>query len=146
MAYTRVGLLDPTEADPAWYDWQVNYSEEDGFGRERSIQRTATTDGVGVVRQQGDTGPIVISVMGTIFHKAQHERFIRFFNRSANTTFIFRDFEGEEFEVMMTAYRPVRKRTLRNPRDPSIPLHYYTYSMSMEVVRVISGSWLGAAL
>jgi hypothetical protein len=143
MAYGRVRLTDLAPGGLGDYSWPANYSEEGEFGRRRNYERTASTSGVGVVRQQGDDGPVVISVTGTILEKDQHSFFCAFMKIGKLRTLIFTDFEGHQYEVLMTAYLPTRQRAARNPRDPSILLHYYKYQMEMEAVRVLSGPWAG---
>lgn len=138
MARNR--FTDPLSA--AVYDWPINHSEEESFGRARNIEHTAPTSGNGLVRQQGDDPPMTIRLSGTIFHKAQHDAFIGWFALSRTQTIYFKDFTGDEFEVQITAFQPVRKRTLRNPRDfANAPLWYWTYSIEMEIVRFITSAW-----
>lgn len=139
--YTRVALADVAPGGLGFYQWPLNYDEEGEFGRRRNYDRSASTSGVGVVRQQGDDGPIVITISGVILQADQHTYFCAFMKTGKLRTLIFTDFEGFQYEVLMTAYLPTRVRVGRNPRDPSIPYHYYKYSMEMEAVRVISGPW-----
>lgn len=142
MAYGRCQLVDPAPGGAGVYAWETNYDTEDSFGSRRNVQRTATTNGVNVVRQQGDDEPIVIKVQGVILRKNQHQRFIDMFVAGKSRTLHFIDFEGHEYEVLLLAYLPTRQRTSRNPADPTILLHYYKYTMEMEVTRVISGPWV----
>lgn len=143
MPYTRVKFIDPAPGGLGVYSWPVNYTEEEEFGRARNIERTATTNLMGGVKQQGDEGPMVHRVTGTILHAGQHQAFINFYNVCHHHTVVYEDFEGHQYEVLITAYKPTRQRTLRNPRDPSIDKHFYRYTVEMEVVRVISGPWIG---
>lgn len=144
MAYGRCKLIDPSPGGLGTYDWQVNYNEEGEFGRARNLDVTTTTNGAVMIVQQGEDDPLKISVQGTILHANQHNEFVGYFKKSKLQSLIFQDFEGHQYEVMLESYKPKRLRTIRNPRDPSIPLHYYTYSMDMLVLRVISGPWVGA--
>lgn len=131
-------------ANGAFYDWQVNHSDEGSFGKTRQITESANTANTGLVKQQGDSTPLKMKLTGTIFHKAQHEQFIDWFQLGETQTVIFKDFTGDEYEVLLTQYDAVRKRTVRNPRDAAnAPLWYWTYEMEMEVIRVISGVWAG---
>lgn len=141
LHYTRVQLNDVAPGGLGLYPWPINYQEEGEFGRRRNYDRSASTSGVGVVRQQGDDGPLIINVTGVILKADQHAYFAAFMKVGKLRTLIFTDFEGHQYEVLMTAYLPTRVRTSRNPQDPNILYHYYKYSMEMEVVRVISGPW-----
>jgi len=141
LDYQRVNLMDVAPGGLGTYEWAIGYTEEGEFGRRRNYDRSASTSGVGVVRQQGDDGPIIINVQGTILQADQHAYFCAFMKVGKLRTLIFTDFEGHQYEVLLTAYLPTRKRTSRNPRDPNILYHYYAYSMEMEAVRVLSGPW-----
>jgi hypothetical protein len=129
-----------TAADGTSYAWPINHDAEDAFGKTRNLEHTALLKGSGLVIQQGDDGPLTIKVSGAILHKAQVQAFDAWFERCRTETIHFTDFAGDSYEVMITSFTPTRQRTLRNPRDPSIPLHYYKYNLEMEVIQVLSGS------
>lgn len=146
MAYTRVKLIDPSfglVGNLGTYDWEVNYNSESEFGAQRNVDSFQNTSGTGFIIQQGDDQPIAISVSGKFFTKAQHQKFVAFYKRSQFQTMVFEDFEGAQYEVMITAYKPQRVRTQRNPRgnNEDNRLHYYEYTMEMLVLNVISGDW-----
>lgn len=142
MAYSRNRFVDPAGVYPA-YNWPVNHSEEEAFGRTHNVEQTATTNNLGLVRQQGPDDPLALKLSGTIFHEAQHGQFIGWWALSSQHSIYFYDFTGAGYEVTITSYLPTRKATLRNPRDRSIPLHYYSYTMEMDILRVLSGPWAG---
>lgn len=144
MAYGRNQFIDPRGVVPT-YAWQVNHDTEDQFGRERQVTTSAPTGNVGLVRQQGEDSPLVISLSGSILHAAQHAAMRRYFDLSRGQTVIFTDFAGDSYEVLVTSFKPTRQRTIRNPRDSSIELHYWHYTLDMQVIRVISGPWAGTA-
>jgi hypothetical protein len=121
------------------YQWLINHTEEEEFGRRRNIDHSAPTSGIGHIRQQGDDEAMVLSLTGHILHRSQYVEMFKWFDRSRKETIQFRDFDMQEFEVIITSFRPVRKRTLRNPRDTSIPHHYWDYSMEMEVITFLDG-------
>lgn len=128
----------------SFYDWQVNHSEEQEFGKRRSIDHGALTDTVGVVRQQADDSPLILQLKGTIFHKAQFEQFKSWFALSRTQTIYYRDFAGDEYEVIITAFLPVRERTIKNPRDfAHAPYWFWKYDLEMEVITIRAGSWAG---
>lgn len=136
MAYVRDRFIDPTGV-LATYDWQVNHSDEEDSEFRRNLERTSTTSGVGFVRQQGEDSPILIRWTGTALHKNQMATMIDYYNACKTRTIHLRDFEGYKYEVIVTDLNYKRVRTLRNPRDPSIPLHYYTYSINFEVINFL---------
>lgn len=146
MSYVRNRFYDPATGQS--YDWHINHSDEDQHGKQRNIEHTGITGGftggsIGLVRQQGAASPTLLSYSGTIFHAAQYAAMWDYFQRCESRSIHFRDFEGHEYEVQIVAFEPKRQRTLKNPRDSSIPLHYWTYSIRMEVLRVISGPLTG---
>lgn len=134
-------------SDGTAYDWQINHDEEEVFGKRRTIEHTASVAGFGVARQQGEDAPAAIRLSGKILHQAQVTQFDYWMARCRYETVHFRDFAGDEYEVVITAFEPKRVRTIANPRDrANAPLWYWTYTMEMEVIRVISGSrtWVNA--
>lgn len=140
MARNR--LTNP--ANGQFYDWQINHSEEGAFGKTRQISESANTANTGLIKQQGDATPLQMKLTGTILHKKQHQEFTKFWQLCETQTVIFKDFAGEEYEVIITNYNPVRRRTVKNPRDfANAPLWYWTYELEFEVIRVISGVWQG---
>lgn len=140
MARNR--FTDPATNDT--YDWQINHSEEESFGKTRNIEHTAPTSGTGLVKQQSDDGPLVIKVKGVMLHKAQVQEFINWWKVTHSRTIYFKDFTGDEYEVLITSFLPLRKRTIRNPRDfANAPLWYWEYELEMEVITVRSGLWVG---
>lgn len=142
MTVVRNRFTDPLTA--SYYDWQVNHSTENAFGKARQITESANTANTGLIKQQGDSAPLKIKVSGTILHKKQLEEFIRFWQLCESQTIHFRDFTEDEYEVIITDFQPVRKRTVKNPRDfANAPLWYWTYDLEMEVIRVIKGVWAG---
>jgi hypothetical protein len=139
MAYGRDTFLDPTTGET--YPWPVNHSEESTFGKTRQINSGANTGNTGLTIQQGDDEPMILELTGTIVHKSQHDQFVRWFAISRGHTIHFIDFTGDRYEVLITAFLPQRQRTIGNPRDRSIRLHYWTYTLRMQVVTFVSGAW-----
>lgn len=144
MAYGRNTFIDPAGVR-ADYAWQVNHSEESEQGRERQATNTPTTDGTGRVVQQGDEGPLILEYTGTILHQAQFDEMRAWYDLSRQRTLYFRDFAGDEYEVLILTFKPLRHRTIANPRDSSINLHYWTYTLRMQVINVRAGVWLGTS-
>lgn len=144
MPYGRNKFIDPAGLRPT-YSWAVNHAEEDQLGRERQITNTPTTGGVARVIQQGDEAPLVLGLSGSILHADQFRELREWFDLSRTQTIHFEDFAGDKYEVVITSFQPTRQRTALNPRDPSIPLHWWKYELRMQVVNVLAGSWLGTA-
>jgi len=67
------------------------------------------------------------------------------FNALGRTQTIYlTDFSGAQYEVLITDFTPVRKRVVRNVHDPvNAPTWIWTYSITMDVVTIISGYLLG---
>lgn len=128
------------------YDWLVNHSDEGETGKTRNITRTANTGVVGLVKQQGDDGPYILKLSGTILHRSQLQQMWAWYALCRTQTIYFYDFDGQGFEVQITSFMPTRHRTLRNPRDPSAPLHYWTYNIEMEVYRFLNGDLVAAGV
>lgn len=142
MARVAWRLTNPSNG--AFYDFQVNPSEEQEFGKSRSIEHSAPTSGLGLVRQQGDPSPLVLKASGTILHEAQLTALAGWFQLSEDQTIYLRDHALDSYEGLLTVFRPMRKRTLRNPRDfANAPLWYWSYNLEFEVVRILSGPWVG---
>lgn len=133
MTYVRNRFTDPANV-VAQYVWAINHKEEDGAAFQRQLERTTTTDGVGFVRQQGSASPQIRRYKGTILAQAQYDAMKSYYDLCETQTIYFRDFQDGEFEVLITLFNPVRKYTIQNPRDPSIPFHYWTYDIEMEVI------------
>lgn len=127
-------------ADGSHYDWPVNHSEEEPTGKTRSITRAANTGNVGAVRQQGDDGATVLSYTGTINTRAQLQQFWAWYVLSRTQTIYFTDYDGQEYEVQITGFQPKRVRKLTSvSRDAGMPHHYYTYTITMEVLGFLAG-------
>lgn len=129
----REQFRDPLGALPT-YQWAVNHSEESANEQTRNIEDTANTAGTGYVRQQGTSSPEIRRWSGTILTKAQHDAMQDYYAACSSRTIFLTDFTGEEREVVITGFNVTRKPTLRNPRDASIPFHYWTYELTMEVI------------
>jgi hypothetical protein len=126
------------------YDWPINHSEEEEAGQEKNIEHGGTTNRVGLVRQQGDPAPYVLRYSGTILNTAQFQAMTWWTSLTNYQSIHFRDFDDNLYEVIITQFKPTRHRTLRNPRDQaSAPLHFWRYTIEMEVLRFISGDLVG---
>lgn len=138
----RNRFTDPNTG--SFYDWQINHTSESSFGKARQVTESANTANTGLIKQQGDASPLKLKFQGTIMHKHQKDEFERFWELCESQTIIFKDFAGNEYEVLITVFDPTRHATVRNEKDPAnAPLWYWTYEIEMEVVRIIKGDWEG---
>jgi hypothetical protein len=137
--YQRDTFYDPATGET--YAWHINHSTESQFGKRRNVQTSSPTGYSGLVMQQSDDEPMVMELSGTILHSVQHDRMIHWFALCASRTIYFTDFTGAPYEVVILEYNPLRLPTLRNPRDASIPLHYWTYTLRMHVVAFLAPPW-----
>lgn len=137
----RNKFIDPA-GNRTTYNWSINHSEEDEFGKVRNIEHAANTANTGLVKQQSDDSPMLIRVRGVVLHKAQIEEMIAWWDLSETQTIYFEDFTEDSYEVIITAFRPTRHRTIKNPRDyANAPYWFWRYEMEMEVVRFIDSIW-----
>ena len=120
------------------YVWRVNHDEEQEFGKARTVDRAGRSGNVGLVRQQADDAPLTMTLSGKIVHRDQYTMMWALFQLCASQTVYFVDFDDQQYEVLITDFRPVRLRG-KTSRDPSVPKHYWTYTIAMDVIRVISG-------
>lgn len=129
-------------SDDAEYLWPINHLQEEEGGTTTSVARSAPTSGIGVVRQQGEETPLKFTFQGTILDPAQHEAFVEWRERCRTHTVQFRDFAGEEYEVLITSYRPRREWVAHNPRGGTTARnHIWRYTLEMDVIQVLSGAW-----
>lgn len=131
-------FIDPTGAVPS-YPWDVNHDAEEGFGKTRNVEHTANTGLTGLVRQQGASDPMLAKLSGSILKKSQYDQFWLWWTLCEAHTIHFQDFAGVVYEVVITDFQPKRIRAAKNPRGGTdAPLHYWTYTMTMEVVSFIA--------
>lgn len=140
---TRVAnqFQDPAGTLPT-YSWEINHDAEDEGGKSRNITVTANTGRTGLVRQEGDETPLTLSYSGTFFSKNQLVRMLRYWEACSTRTIRFVDFLGDTYGVLITDFRPLRKRVVRNPRDQAnAPGVIWTYKIVMQVIDIISGPY-----
>lgn len=144
---SRNKFIDPA-GNRTTYNWQINHDEEDDFGKTRNVDHGANTANTGLVKQQADDGPMVIRVRGTILHAAQIEEMIQWFKLSGTQTIYFEDFTGDQFEVLVTSFKPTRQKTIKNPRDfTNAPYWIWKYELEMEVIAFRTGNiWEGVTV
>lgn len=122
------------------YTWQRGHETEDAAGKARQIGGTANTGLTGRVRQQGDDGPMTLTLHGKIQHRDQLRQFWKWYELCQTQTIYFTDFDGQQYEVQISAFTPQRVATLSNVgADPGMRHHYVQYDMVLEIYRFIAG-------
>lgn len=128
MAKNR--FKDPANGDT--YDWHINQ----GWDGEEDVNdyafSWASTTGGAALPQFGGAKAQIKTLRGTILHLAQHTEFLAWAALSQEHTIYFRDVDGNEFEVVILAYRPRRIGVLKNWSDPvNMPQYIYRYEMQL---------------
>lgn len=142
---SRNRFTNPANGD--FYDWILNHTDEEAFGKARNITESAPTGNVGLVKQQGSDGPLVKTLSGTILDRSQYKAMWEWFVLSGSQTIYFTDFDGQQFEVQITSFLPQLKRKLTSAsRDPSMPNSYWSYTIAMEVYGLIAGDLADAGV
>lgn len=142
MSAPRNQFIDPAGV-LATYSWHINHDTEQDGGRERPVDATAPTSGVGHVFQQGDETPLDLNYSGTILDPAQLDAMLDYFEACRTRTIHFLDCMGDRSEVVITSFKPIRVRCARNPRTGGT--HYWTYTITMQVIGVLAGTWAGVS-
>jgi hypothetical protein len=128
------------------YEFDIGHSSEEPSSKSRQITNSANTANTGLIAQQGDVQPMTLKYNGTILKASQHKEMWRWYQLCDTQTIFFTDYAGNEYEVTITDFAPKRQSTIRNPRDPvNAPLHYWNYTISMQIIRVIKGELEGLA-
>lgn len=129
------------------YSWQRNHEEEDEAGKQRNITHTSNTGNVGLVRQQGEESPMVMTWRGKIFHRSQLIQFWDWFRLCKTQTIHLIDFDNQGYEVQIVDFRPRRRSKLSAASpDPSMPMHYYEYAIAFEVYDFLTGDLVTAGV
>lgn len=134
----RNRFTNPVDDD--YYDWQRNHSEEEEAGKTRNVNKGPSTGNTGLIRTQGDDTGFQLRLRGFIVHRAQYKEMWEWFKLSRTQTIYFTDFDGQKYEVQITAFVPrrVRKLTSISP-DSGMRSSYWEYSIEMEVFRFLDG-------
>lgn len=138
----RDTFIDPKTGDD--YEWKIGHKDEEPTAKTRQISESANTANTGLVKQQGHVQPLILKYAGTILHASQHEEMWKWYELCEDQTIYFEDFNENRYEVIITDFAPQRHATIRNPKDfANAPFHYWTYTITMEVIRVIKGELAG---
>lgn len=124
------------------YSWHVNHSDEEAIPRGRPLEAASVTTGGRIVLQQGDDVPMVLRLNGTILHAAQFVEMKWFSDAGRDRSIVFTDYHGDSYRVFVASFEPTRVKTMQNPRDASIPYHYWKYKLELNVLDVLAGTYL----
>lgn len=131
------------------YEWPINHDSETPRGRKKTQSITAPTGLYGntqPVRQMGAVAPMQIVLSGTILTEAQRAAMIQWWELCIAQSIYFYEFNGEQYEVMIIDYEEQKMQAAANRNDPvNAPYHYYTYTLTMDVINILAGSWLQTA-
>jgi hypothetical protein len=121
------------------YPWHVNHKPDGdkGTAKKRNIELTANTGNVGLVRQQGDTEPIVLKREGTLITLDQEEQMWKWFQLCESQTIYFVEFSGDAYEVQITSFSVQKIGTGGPTRNGE--RFYATYEIELEVYKVLAG-------
>lgn len=137
LADNRNHFIDP--ATTTVYPWPVNHSPEGDEGNEkkRTIQETANTGNVGLVRQQGGDQGMLLRRAGVILTLAHEEAFWHWFKLCESQTIYFVEFSGDAYEVQIIDYSP--KRTGSGGPSKNSKGYFTKYTMEMTVYAFLAG-------
>jgi hypothetical protein len=126
-----VTFTNPVTA--ASYAWAANPNSENAGVKQRAIERTSNTGNAGVVKQQGDDGPLILDWQVIVQTAAMETALWQWWQTSKVHTIYLTDWDGEEYEGQIIL--------LSRQRIPSggPRTEYATYEMQFEVYRFISG-------
>lgn len=136
---------DPSNTFPD-YVWDIGHATEQEAGRDMPVQASANVANTRVITQQGDLGPVSFSYQGAILTRAQVVAFWQWLNLCQYQTIHFYDFAGDQYEVVITSFKPVRVAGRNRRGGDEAPLWYWTYTLTMEVVTILAGPMFDAGL
>lgn len=128
--------------DGTFYDWHKNHDwdGEDDYGKSLTITRVPNTAGGVAAFQQGDDGSLVLKLKGSIVVREQWRQFWHWFAISKQHTIYFTDFDGQEFEGIISSLLGHRVGHLRSgAKDPGMATHKFVYQMEFTVLGFLSG-------
>lgn len=134
----RNTFTDPAGVVPA-YTWDIGHNEEQDFGRETPVSDSVNVAGTRVITQQGDPSAIRLSYSGSILTRAQLVQMWKWELLCQTQTIYFTDFAGDEYEVVIDSFKPVRHSGRNRRGGTDAPMWYWTYTIEMTVVRVLTG-------
>lgn len=142
MARTPNVFTDP--ATGLTYAWPLNHNEEGDIGKSRQMADGAPTSNIGLIPQQGAATPLILNWKGTILKRDQLVQMIAWYQLCEFHSIYVSDAAGNQYEVLISDFTAQKKPAARNPQDPvNAPTWYWTYTITMRVLRVLAGEWAG---
>lgn len=140
MSYVRRSNIftDPAGVK-AQYTWTINQSEEEEVQRSRQMGDGAPTQDIGLMPQQGANYPLVFQWKGTIFTQADKDAMDSWYALCDSQSIYLTDFDGNEYEVLITDWGAQRVAVAWNRRG-QIPW-LWKYTITIRVLNVLSGDW-----
>lgn len=132
----------------AFWDWNINHNDETGTaakgggqgGLERNYTISAPVSGGIHIRQEGAPDPLSFSWKGTALTRAQHQQFLAWYKLCDTQTLYLRDFSGDEYEVVITAYIWSRKPVAQNRNDmTNASTWVYDFQIDLDVIAARAG-------
>lgn len=136
---------DPSNTFPD-YVWDIGHAEEQDSGRDLPVQSSANIANTRVITQQGDIGPAKFTYSGAILTREQLVAMWQWFNLCQYQTIHLTDFAGDRYEVVITAFKPLRRAGRNRRGGTGAPLWYWTYSLEMTVITILAGPMYDAGL
>jgi hypothetical protein len=132
-------FIDPAGVQ-ASYPWPVNHEKEEKGGKQRNVTNTAPTGNVGLVKEINSSGPVTMTWKGKIFTKAHMTAMWRWWQLCESQTIFLQDFAGDEYEILIEEFDPVRLGVSRNLHDQAnAPTWIWEYTFSFSILQFIKG-------
>lgn len=131
---------DPAGIVPA-YPWPVNHTTEEETDASRAISDGAPTSDIGLLPQQGVQKPLILVWKGTLFTAAEKANMDAWYGLCDSQSIYLTDFSGSHYEILITDWAALRKGVAQNMRG-KLPW-VWEYTLTMRILRVISGDWAG---
>lgn len=130
-------FIDP--ATHTVYAWTINHAPDgdQGTQKQRSIQATANTGNVGLIRQQSDDQPLTLKRSGVILDEAQEREMWAWFKLCESQTIYFVEFSGDAFEIQITRFNSVKVGAGSPSRNQKG--YYVKWDADFEVYGVLTG-------
>jgi hypothetical protein len=135
----RSSFYDPTLGTTS--NFLINYEELTGPDQQDQVSYEGNAGGTGIIGTKGDKAPLLLHLTGKCVHQVQKDMFLRY--KALDTSFKFTDEDSNAYEVTMTGLAWVKKGCSYNQFDASMRRHYWTYTMELTIIRVISGEYAG---
>ncbi len=144
---SQVRFTDPRTG--VFYDWATNPGWDQvttPAGKQRSVTRTSNTSNLGVTRQQGDDGPVILHWEPFVYTEAQEVQLWFWYDLSTRQTIYLSDWNGEESEGQVVTCQRKWLGALSGPGDTRARVGYAQYTFEWEVYRWLSGVQYNAGL